>query len=330
MNPLALFFRAATRHEAAIAMAVMAVGFVSPVASATDYPTGPVRIIMPFSAGSGGDVLMRLIAEKMQEKWGQPVLIEYKPGASTVIGTDFVAKSKPNGYVLGVGGANIPVNPLFFKKLPYATSDVVGVTQLVDVQMAIAARPDAPYNTLPEFIAYAKARPGQINFGLTGLGATYLGIENLKRAAGFDMTHVNFKGSSEVQTDLVGGRLDVAIDPMQSLLPFVQSGRMKIIATLGDSRAPGFEQYAALGETVRGMNISPYLGLLAPTGTPPDVLAKIHEAASQALAMPDVRARLKSLGMSPVGSNPAQFDARLKHDASKFAKVAAELKIEPQ
>ncbi|MBU2410711.1 MAG: tripartite tricarboxylate transporter substrate binding protein, partial [Gammaproteobacteria bacterium] len=274
-------------------------------ASAQDFPKGPVKIIIPFAPGGPTDTVGRLIGQKLQEVWGQPVIIDYKPGAGTAIGADFVAKSNPDGQTIGMVNSSFAVNPSLRKSLPYdTTKDLSGITQIANLQLAIVARPDAPFNTLPELIAYAKKNPGKLTYGTPGAGSTtHLGAELLKREAGFDMLHSPFKGSAPAHTELMGGRIDLVVDPFLSILPYVKAGRMKMIATMGEKRVEGFD-YPTVGETIPGFHVNALLGFVAPHGTPRAVVEKIQRDTAKVLSDPQLRKRIEEQGMSVVTSKP--------------------------
>ena len=301
-------------------------------AAAQDFPKGPVKIIIPFPPGGPTDTVGRMIGMKLQELWGQPVVIDYKPGAGTAIGVDFVAKSQPDGQTFGMVNSSLAVNPTLRKSLPYhTTKDLAGITQLANLQLAIVARPEAPFNTLPELIAYAKKNPGKLTYGTPGAGSTtHLGAELLKREAGFDMLHAPMKGSAPAHTELMGGRLDLVVDPFLSILPYVKCGRMKIIATMGDKRVPGYEQYPTVAEVIPGFSVSALLGFVAPAGTPRAVVQKIQADTAKVLAMPDIKKRIEELGMEIVASRPEQFDAFILTEMKKWNKVVTEAKIEAE
>lgn len=310
-----------------------ALALLAPLASAQDFPKGPVKIIIPFPPGGPTDTVGRLIGMKLQEAWGQPVVIDYKAGAGTVIGVDFVAKSAPDGYTVGMVNSSLAVNPSLRKSMPYNTTrDIAGVTQLANLQLAIVARPDAPFNTLAELIAYGKKHPGKLTYGTPGAGSTtHLGAELLKREAGFDMLHSPFKGSAPAHTELMGGRIDLVVDPFLSILPYVKAGRMKIIATLGEKRVAGYEKdYPTAAETLPGFNVTALLGFVVPSGTPRAVVARLQTDIARVVALPDIRKRMDELGMEPVASTPAQFDAFIQAEMKKWARVITEAKIEAE
>lgn len=307
----------------ALALAPLAPAF------AQDWPKGPVKIIIPFPPGGPTDTVGRILAKNLQDIWGQPVIIDYKPGAGTVIGADFVAKAAPDGQTIGMVNSSLAVNPTLRKHLPYDTvKDLSGVTQLFDMQLAIVARPDAPFNTVKELIAYAKAHPGKLNYGTPGAGSTtHLGAELLQREAGFEMQHVAMKGSAPAHTELMGGRLDLVVDPFLSILPYVQAGKMKLIATMGAQRVAGHD-YPTVAETVPGFDVGALLGFVAPANTPKPVLQKIQADTAKALASPEIQARAREYGLKVVGSRPEQFDALIAREMKRWGKVVTEAKIQ--
>jgi tripartite-type tricarboxylate transporter receptor subunit TctC len=329
MTPALSIFRA--RLRTALLLAATGLLLAATPALAQDFPKAPVKIIVPFPPGGPTDTVARLIGQKLQDIWGQPVVIDYKPGAGTVIGVDFVAKSAPDGYTMVMVNSAFAVNPSLRKNLPYSTTrDLAGVTHIADLQLAIVARPDAPFNTLPELIAYAKKNPGKLTYGTPGAGSTtHLGAELLKRTAGFDMLHSPFKGSAPAHSELLGGRIDLVFDPFLSILPYVKAGRMKMIATLGLQRIPGYD-FPTVAETIPGFTVNALLGFVAPAGTPAPVLKKIAADTGRALADPDLRKRIEDLGMTTVASTSAEFDVFIQGEIRRWAKVVAEAHIEPE
>jgi tripartite-type tricarboxylate transporter receptor subunit TctC len=304
---------------------------ISHPAAAQEFPKGPVKIIIPFAPGGPTDTVGRLIAQKLQEIWGQPVIIDYKPGAGTAIGADFVAKSAPDGLTFGMVNSSFAVNPSLRKSLPYDTvRDLSGITQIANLQLAIVARPDAPFNTLPELIAYAKKNPGKLTYGTPGAGSTtHLGAELLKREAGFDMLHSPFKGSAPAHTELMGGRIDIVVDPFLSILPYVKAGRMKMIATLGEKRVEGFN-YPTVAETLPGFHVNALLGFVAPHATPRAVVQKIQADTEKVLRNPEMRKRIEEQGMEVVASKPEQFDAFVQSEMKRWARVIGEAGIQSE
>lgn len=315
----------------ALAAGAIAMVAAAPAHAQADFPRQPVKLIVPFPPGGPTDTVARLLAQKLQETWGQPVLVDYKPGAGTVIGVDFVAKSPPDGYTLGLVNSSLAVNPTLRKKLPYDTQkDLSGATQLFNMQLAIVAKPDAPFNNLKELIAYAKKNPGKLNYGTPGAGSTtHLGAELLKRDAGFEMQHIAMKGSAPAHTELMGGRLDLVVDPLLSVLPYVEAGKMKVIATMGDKRVEGHD-FPTVAETIPGFNVGALLGIVAPAGTPRPLLHKIQADMAKALASPDIQKKAREYGLQVVGSSPEQFDAFIAAEMKRWGRIVTDAKIEQE
>jgi tripartite-type tricarboxylate transporter receptor subunit TctC len=314
----------------ALLCAALACAATAP-AHAQDWPKSPVKIIVPFPPGGPTDTVARMLSQKLQDLWGQPVVIDYKAGAGTVIGVDYVAKSPPDGYTMVMVNSAFAVNPSLRKSMPYnTTKDLAGVTHIADLQLAIVARPDAPFSTLAEMIAYAKKNPGKLTYGTPGAGSTtHLGAELLKRTAGFDMLHSPFKGSAPAHAELMGGRIDLVFDPYLSIAPYVKAGRMKMIATEGLKRIPGTD-YPTVAETIPGFTVNALVGFVVAAGTPRPILNKIAADTKRALNEPDLARRLEDLGMTAVSSTPEQFDAFIAGEIKRWAKVVAEANIQPE
>ena len=308
-----------------------ALAFAGLPARAQEFPKAPVKLIVPFPPGGPTDTVARLIAQQLQELWGQSVIVDYKAGAGTVIGVDYVAKSPPDGLTIGMVNSSLAVNPSLRKTMPYRTpQDIAGITQIANLQLALVARPDAPFNTLAELIAYAKKNPGKLTYGTPGAGSTtHLGTELLKRETGIDMLHSPFKGSAPAHTELMGGRIDLVADPFLSVIPYVKAGRMKMIATMGDRKVPGSD-YPTVAETLPGFSVNALLGFVAPATTPKPILQKIQADTARVLSTPETRKRIEDFGMEVVASRPEQFDAFIAAEMRRWARVVKEAKIEPE
>lgn len=298
---------------------------------AASYPRAPVRLVVPFPPGGPTDLLGRLLAQKLQSLWAQPVITDYKPGAGTVIGVDAVAKSAPDGYTLGLVNSAYTINPVLLRSMPYDSEhDLINVTQVVNMTMALVATPAAPFDSVPGLLAYARAHPGRLAFATPGAGgAAHLVGEMLNRAAGIDLLHVPYKGSSPAQADVIGGRVDLMFDPLFSALPFVRSGKLKLIALAAPERVAGFEQVPVIAETVPGVNASAILGLIVPAGVPQAIVHRIQSDVARALDTPEERRRIAELGMALSLSSSAQFDAFVRSDRAKWQRVIREAHIEP-
>jgi tripartite-type tricarboxylate transporter receptor subunit TctC len=318
--------RLAVVWRLAIAALAAAAG---PSASAQDFPKGTVRLIVPFTAGGPTDTIARLMSIKLQEMWAQPVVVEYKPGAGTVIGIDHVAKSAADGQTIGIVVSSYSINPVLRKAMPYDTlKDLSGVTRLTSFPLGLVAHPSVPFDDLKGLVAYAKANPGKLAYATPGAGGTsHLAVELLKGIAGIDLLHVPYKGSAPAQTDVMGGRVPLMSDPLFSAMPFVRAGKMKVIAVSTARRVPGFEQFPTVAETFPGFDVVAYLGFVVPSATPRAVVRKIQADSVRAINLPDVKARIDELGNQIVGSTPEEFDAFVAADMKKWAKVIRDANI---
>ncbi len=285
-------------------------------------------MIVPFPPGGPTDTLGRLIALKLQEMWGQPVIIDYKAGAGTVIGVDYVAKSAPDGYTIGMINSAFAVNPSLYKSLPYdSVKDIEPISLIANLQLAIVAQPNAPFDTLAEMIAYAKKNPDKLSYGTPGTGSTtHLGTELLKKSANFQITHIPYKGSAQAHGELLGGRLDVVVDPFLSVSPYVKAGKMKVIATMGDKKIKGFN-YPLVQDVIPGFNVNALLGFIAPKGTPAPVILKIQTDLAKVMSMTDLQKRSDEFAMDIVASKPDEFEAFLVNEMKKWSKVINDSKI---
>lgn len=309
--------------KAALCAALAACAWLPVAHAASPYPNGPVRLIVPFPPGGPTDALARVLAEGLQTRWKQPVIVENKPGAGTMIGADQVAKAAPDGQTIGMVNSAYTINPSVRRSMPYDTlRDLTGASQLVESKLVLVARADAPFNTVPQLIERARAQPGKLTYASPGAGtSTHLAGELFKSNAGVDIVHVPYKGSSPAQTDLIGGQVDIMFDVLQSALPLVQSGRLKIIALASAQRDPAFAQYPTVAETLKGFEVGSMFGLVAPAGTPQPVLAAIRDGAAAVLETPQVRRTLTDMGMTAVASTPEAFNGFLKAEIAKWREV---------
>ncbi len=307
----------------------LVLGALACAAQAQNFPTRQVTLVVPFTAGGPTDVIARLMTQKLTEAWSRPVVIEYKPGAGTVIGIDSVAKSVPDGHTIGIVVSSYSINPALRKSMPYDTlRDLSGVTLLTSFSMAIAANPNVPFNDVKGMVEYAKRNPGKLAFATPGAGGTsHLSGELLNGIAGIDMLHVPYKGSAPAQTDVIGGRVQLMFDPLFSVMPFVRGGKLKMIAVTAERRVPGFELLPSVAETYPGFNVTGYLGFVVPAATPRAIVRKIQVDSAAAMKVPDLAARITELGNQAVGSTPEEFDAFVATDMQKWVKVIREAKI---
>ena len=291
------------------------------------FPSKPVHWIVPFPPGGAAEIASRVIANRLRTVWGQPVLIDSKPGAGTIIGTEAIAKSAPDGHTFGLVITAHVVNPTL-RKLPYDTlKDLTGVSQLVNLHLAFIAHASAPYNNIADLVAYSKVNPGKVNFGTVGAGtSSHLFGELLNVATGSSVVHIAYKGSSPLQADVLGGSISLMVDALASQLPMINSGKMKVIALAASKRHPDYP-FPLASETFPGVIADSFFGLVAPAATPRDIINKLNRDIVEALAFPEVRDRIVQLGLIPVGSAPAEFDALIRSEIARWAKVIEQSKV---
>jgi tripartite-type tricarboxylate transporter receptor subunit TctC len=293
--------------------------------ASADYPNRVVRIILPQPGGGGTDVVARTVAAKLTEAWGQQVIVDNRPGANGIIGAEAVAKSKPDGYTYLYGFTSVlTINPSVYKALPYDTlRDLVPVTQTVTNQMALVVNPYLPVRTVKELAALARSRPGELLYGSFGVGnQTHLTTELFRLEAKLNMLHVPYKGETPSITELVGGQVALMFSPSAGVTPFVRSGRLRLLALAGEKRSPAFPDTPTMIESgFPGVISTGWGGLLAPAGTPQDIVQKTHRDAARGLAAADVRERLSALGADAVGSTPDEFGAWIKSELEKWTRV---------
>jgi tripartite-type tricarboxylate transporter receptor subunit TctC len=289
------------------------------------YPSKPVRFVVPYPPGGPLDTVARLLGQKVSESTKQPVVVDNKPGAGGNIGADAVAKSAPDGYTILMGAvATHAINPTLYASMPYdAQKDFIPVTQVASTPNVLVVNPSIPASNVREFIAYAKANPGKLNFGSGSTGsAGHLAGELFKAMAGVDMTHVPYKGAAPAMNDLVGGQIQLMFDNLASSLGQVKAGRIKALAVTTARRTALAPELPTVAESgLPGFDISTWFGIFVPAGTPRDVVDRLHAEFTRALAMPDVRERMLSLGAEPVGSKPGEFAAFIRAEADKYARV---------
>ena len=280
-------------------------------AQTTDFPNKPVRIVVPFPPGGATDITARVVAEKLSTKWGQPVVIDNKAGAGGNVGSDLVAKSAPDGYniVLGVTGSH-SINISLYKKMPYhPLNDFEPLTQATIYPNAIVVNPQVPANTLPELIALLKKEPGKFSYGSDGNGtASHLGMEILKARANVQLTHIPYRGSTPMITDLLGGTLMVGVTGLPAVQQHLKAGKLKMIAITTPQRAPGAPDYKTVAEQgFANFNAAPWAGFFAPKGTPKPVVDKLALDLADALKQADVAQKMNELGSTVVGNKPEEF-----------------------
>jgi tripartite-type tricarboxylate transporter receptor subunit TctC len=304
--------------------AVISLALFASGASAQGFPSKPVRVVVPFPPGGGTDVVARTVAPKMQEILGQPVLVENRAGAGGNIGTDFVAKSPGDGYTLLVASAATAINNTLAKNIGWElTRDFAPVVLLVLNQSLLAVHPSVPATNLRELIALAKAKPGQLTFASYGNGSSaHLIGELFKMMAGVDLLHVPYKGAAPAVNDLLGGQVSMLFADVAAILPHAKAGKVRPLGIGSAKRFGGLPDVPTIAEAgVPGFEGGGFLGLVAPAGTPPDVVNALNAAALKSLATPEVNERLNSLASPPVGESPEYFGKFLRGEIDKWARV---------
>ncbi|MEO7743785.1 MAG: tripartite tricarboxylate transporter substrate binding protein [Usitatibacter sp.] len=294
------------------------------IAAAQAFPSKPVKMIVPFAAGGTTDVVARLLAQKLTEAWGQTVIVENKAGAGGNIGADSVAKSAPDGYtILMTSGSIVTANQYIYKNLTYDPSrDLVPITNVAAGPLLIAVHPSVPASDIREFIAYAKANPKKINFGSAGVGTqTHLAGESFAHAAGVDLVHVPYKGESAALTDLIGGQIQMVAPNLGGAIQHIPQGKIRALAVTSKERAPQLPDVPALSEIIPGYEGAGWFGLVAPAGTPREVIERIYKDSAKILHSDDFKARLAQIGMFPVGNTPAEFGAAIRVESDRWSKV---------
>jgi tripartite-type tricarboxylate transporter receptor subunit TctC len=304
--------------------------FLSTAAFAQGYPGRPIHVVAPFPAGGGYDFLARLVSAEMTKTFGQPVVVENKVGANGNIGTDFVAKSAPDGYTLLMGGNSpLALNVGLYPGLPYdPAKDFETISRVATQPNLLAAHPKVPVKTVADLVKYARANPGKLTYASNGNGSPqHLAAEQLKRMAGIDLVHVPYKGAAPTAAALLAGEVSVAFNIILLPLPHVQSGRLTGLAVASSHRSPLAPNIPTMAELGYPIDIDTWYGLVAPAGTPKDVIAKLNAETVRILALPDLKEKTKSQGIELGGSTPEEFAAFLRADIAKWSKAIREMNI---
>jgi len=310
----------------AVAAALVAPG----EAPAQGYPTKSIRLVAPSTPGDAPDVIARLVAERLSAALGQQVVVENRPGAGGVVGSEIVAKSAPDGYTLIMGNAGSHgINAAVYSKLPYdILKDFAPVSQIAVAPNIFVVNPGLPVTTIPEFIAYAKARPGQLSYASGGNGSSsHMSMELLKSMAGIDVVHVPYKGSTPALTDVISGQDAVMSVNMPPAVPHVKSGRLRALAVTTRSRTPSMPDLPTVAESLPGYETVAWFGVLAPAGTPKDVVNRLSMEIAKIARSPDMRERLEGMGAEPVGGTPEEFGAVMARDIAKWTALAKSVGI---
>ena len=312
--------------------AIAAVALATASAAAQDWPTKTVRIIAPFGPGSTPDVVARLLADYMQKKLGQTFVVENKAGAGGVLGTDTVAKSAPDGSTIGISiGGPLAINTLLMSKLPYdPAKDIAAVTQLITQPSALAVNNDLGVSTVAELIALLKKNPGKYNFASIGNGSlSHLAMAALAQKSGTNIAHIPYASSPQAMTAVIRGDAQMAAMPAIAVLGQSKAGKVKMLAVSTPKRSPYLPDVPTLKESGIDVEADAWMGLIAPGGTPPAVVAKINKAVVEALQDPAIKAKLATQLMEPVGNSPEEFRARIKAEIGRWSAVIKAAGIKP-
>jgi tripartite-type tricarboxylate transporter receptor subunit TctC len=316
------------RRHAAIAAMLLAMCSLS---QAAGYPDRPIRLIVPFAAGGGLEITARSIAQKLTEKRGQSIVIDNRPGAATIVGSEIASKAGPDGYTLLMITTTFAINPSLYGKLPYdPLRDFAPVTQITSVPNVLVVNPSIPANTVRELIAFAKSKPGQLNYASAGSGTSpHLAAELFKTMAGIEMTHIPYKGIPPAVTDVIAGRVSMLMTTTISAAPHVKSGRLRALAITSPKRLAAMPDVAAIGETVPGYEADAFQGMVAPAGVPKEIVRQLADDIAAIVKLPDIRERITADGADPIGSAPEAFTAFLKKEMLKWGKVVKESGARP-
>lgn len=303
----------------------------SQLAAAQTFPSRPVRLIVPFPPGGGTDILARPIAQKLSEKWGQPVVVDNRGGAGGNLGTKAAADASPDGYtlILGVQGTHAVNQSLYANAGFDSTKDFAAITMVANTPNILVVHPSVPANSVAELIALAKQKPGSLNYASPGNGTpSHLATEIFKSMAGVDLTHIPYKGSGPALTDMLGGQTQVWIANAPVVLPYIKTGKLRALATTSAKRPEMAADIPTLSEAgLKGYEADTWYGLFAPAKTPKPILEKIHADIVAVLQSPDIRATFASQGAEVVANSSAEFTRKLNDDVAKWKKVVADLKL---
>jgi tripartite-type tricarboxylate transporter receptor subunit TctC len=310
------------RHFAALLVLATAATIGAPLSWADDYPSRPVRIIVPFGAGGPTDVFTRAIAEELRKSLHQTFVMENKPGAGTTIGTDYVAKAAPDGYTLLMVSGTQTVNETLYTNKPYhLMHDLVPIAPLIDSDLVLVVHPSVPAKNLQELLALARAKPGTLNFGSSGPGSNYhMAAELLKQLTGINIVHVAYKGSTGMRTDILSGQIQMLFDSVPTMAPLIKAGKVRALGTSGVKRSPILPDVPTLAEAgVPGFQATLWVGFMAPAGTPHPILEKLNAEITKIVLRPDIKAAWEKQGAEPVTMTQPQFKAFMDAQIAKWA-----------
>jgi tripartite-type tricarboxylate transporter receptor subunit TctC len=317
-----------------ISLAVLAIMLTgAPGLHAQQYPSKPIRIIIPFPPGDSLDIMSRLIGPKITERLGQTVVVDNRAGAAGQLGLELAAHAAPDGYtIVGGQGGNLAVQPHTYKKLPYdPLKDFAPIALSTTNFLALVVNPNAQFKSVKDVIAYAKANPGKMSFASNGEGGfPHMAIEMLRVAAGFDYLHIPYKGGTQIVTELIAGRVDATILGIGVIAPFIRAGRIKLIAVTSPTRVDLYPDTPTIAETVPGYDSRGWFGYLAPAGTPPKIVALLNQEINRAMMSPDVKEKMATIGLTVVAESPEWFADVLRGDYERYGKLIRTIGLQPQ
>jgi len=298
---------------------------------AQTYPSKPIRIVVGFPPGGGNDIIARLLGAKMQETWGQSVVIDNRPGAASIIAAEHVAKSAPDGYTLLVNATGgMSVNPVLYAKLPYdSLKDFVPISMVGSFPLVLIVNPSVPANSVPELVAYAKANPGKLNYS-SGSTAFQVATEMFKQMTGTDLRHIPYKGSAASITAVIAGDVQMTIVDTPPLVPQIKAGKVRALGVTSAKRSSSMPEIPTVAEAVPGYEMVLWIGMFAPAGTPLEIAAKLNAEVVRIVKLPDIRQKLDGMGVEPLGNTPEQVSEWIRREIARYGPVvkAANIKAE--
>ena len=301
------------------------------LAAAQDYPSRPIRMIVPYGTGGVTDITSRIVAPRMADILGQSIVIENRAGGASMLGTDAVAKSRPDGYTVLLTSTALAANHILFKKIPYdPVKDLLSVSLLATVPTVLVVHPGVQANSVKDLVDLVKAKPGSINYGSAGNGSgNHLTTEVFKHAAGIDAQHIPYKGGGAVMTDLVGGQVTFVFAVLPTAYPYITSGKLRALGVSSLQRSAALPDVPTVAESgYPGFNVAEWLGIFVPAGTPPAIVERLNNAATRALQHPEVQTRLKALGAEIIGGHPGNMDKYLRSEIANWSRLAQQVKFE--
>ena len=298
---------------------------------AAQYPSRPIRVIAPTSPGGANDILPRLLGPRLSANLGQQIVVDARPGAGGIVGTELAARAVPDGYTLIVVANGYALNPYLYEKLPYDTlKDLERVALFAVAPLVLVAHPTVPANSLAELIALLKSRPGQLNYASSGAGSGgWLSALLFRRMAGVEMAHIPYKGAGQATTAVVSGEVHLLFTSPLPAAPHIMAGRVRALGVTSAKRISTMENVPAIGESIAGFEVMNFFGVLATGGTPQPILAKLHREIARVTAQPEIRERLEGLGFEVVDQGPTQFTAFIKSEMAKWSKVFVQSGVKP-